>query len=173
MFKIIILFILFLYSGCVWAGQPLAIFGDWTVFTNVNRKNRLLCYTVSIPQKRYDNFNKRGQSFFTVIIEKGKEEPEIYLSHGQVWRKGIRNAELDIVKRKFPLYTYEDKAWAYNTYDDKNIIEELSKSAMFSMTVDFYGNKKSIDIYSLNGFNESLEEIKKLCGEQQNTSKKQ
>ena len=165
MLKVIILFILFFYSGSVRAGEPLAIFGDWTIFKNVNKDNKLLCYAVSLPQKRYDNFNKRGQSFFAVIYEKGNTEPEIYLSYGQVWKRGVKYAELDIVKRKFPLYTYEDKAWAYNSYDDQNIIKELSKSAIFSLSVDFNGDKKLIDIYSLNGFNESVEEIKKLCAE--------
>ena len=164
--KTVILFILFFSLQFeVKADPPLSIFGDWTVFRTVSKKNELLCYAVSIPQKRYDNFNKRGQSFFAIIQEKGKEEPEIYLSYGQIWKRGVKYAELDIVKRKFPLYTYEDKAWAYNSYDDKNIIKELSKSAIFSLSVDFNGDKKLIDIYSLNGFNESLEEIIKLCSE--------
>ena len=164
--KTIILFILFSFAPVrLRADPPLSIFGDWTVFRTVSKKNKLLCYAVSIPQKRYDNFNKRGQSFFSIIQERGKAEPEIYLSYGQIWKRGVKYAELDIVKRKFPLYTYEDKAWAYNLYDDENIIKELSKSAIFSLSVDFNGDKKLIDIYSLNGFNESLEEIKRLCAE--------
>lgn len=161
---IIILFIyLFTFNNAT-ANQPIAIFGDWVVFRTVNKNKNLLCYSVSIPQKRYDNFNKRGQSFFSIIYQKGNNDKlEVYLSHGQIWSKGIKYAELDIVKRKFPLYTYDDKAWAYNSYDDENIIKELSKSAVFSLTVDFNGDKKLIDLYSLNGFNESIEEIKKLC----------
>ncbi|MBR2141375.1 MAG: hypothetical protein IJ853_03375 [Rickettsiales bacterium] len=142
---------------------PTKVYGDWYIFRTVNNKKKLLCYMVSIPQKRYDNFNKRGQSFFSIIYEKDKPNPEIFLSFGQIWKRGIASAKLDIVKRKFPVYTYDDKAWAYNTFDDKNIIKELSKSAIFTVNIDFNNNKSLIDIYSLNGFNEAYKEITTNC----------
>lgn len=143
---------------------PRKVFGEWALFKTVNNKKRLLCYIVSLPQKRYDNFNKRGQSFFSIIVEKDKTtEPEIFLSYGQIWKRGIKDAELDIVKRKFPIYTYEDKAWAYNKIDDKNIVEELKKSAIFTVNINFNNNKSLIDIYSLNGFNEAYNELIKGC----------
>ena len=112
------------------------------------------CGDSELPPVYLNNYN---------AVKGNNDKLEVYLSHGQIWSKGIKYAELDIVKRKFPLYTYDDKAWAYNSYDDENIIKELSKSAVFSLTVDFNGDKKLIDLYSLNGFNESIEEIKKLC----------
>lgn len=164
LFIFFMMFLLFLIkTSAVKADQPIAIFGDWTIFKVINDKNKMLCYMVSIPQKRYDNFNKRGQSFFSVIIEKDKNNAEIYLSYGQIWRKGIKDAELDIAKRKFPIYVYEDKAWAYNKIDDENIIEELKKTAVFTVNVDFNSNKSLIDIYSLNGFNEAYKEIINIC----------
>lgn len=145
-------------------GQPTHIFGDWYLFRVVNNQKRLLCYMMSLPQKRYDNFNKRGQSFFSVLVEKDKiETPEIFLSYGHIWKKGIKNAELDIVKRKFPIFTYEDKGWAYNKTDDKNIINELKKSAIFTVNINFNGDKSLIDIYSLNGFNEAYNELINNC----------
>lgn len=158
-----IFFILFNNGELLADSYPTKVFGDWSVFRVVNNNKKLLCYMTSLPQKRYDNFNKRGQSFFNVIIEKESKEPEIYLSYGQIWKRGVDNAEIDIVKRKFPIYTFEDKGWAYNKIDDENIIKELRKSAIFSVSVNFNGNKSLIDIYSLNGFNEAYEELINNC----------
>lgn len=165
-----ILFILFFltvgffYSVNSYGGEPVAVFGDWVLFKTTNNHRSLLCYMVSIPQQRYDNFSKRGQSFFNVITEKDKEDrTEIYLSFGQVLNKKIVKAELDIAKRKFPIFVYDDKAWAYNLNDDRKIIEELKKSTVFSVAVEYSNNKQLIDIYSLNGFSEAYEELLKMC----------
>ena len=162
----ILIFLLFdvFYSFNSYGGEPVAIFDDWVLFKTTNNHKRLLCYMVSIPQQRYDNFNKRGQSFFNIIVEKGeKSKPEIYLSFGQILNKKIVKAELDIEKRKFPIFVYEDKAWAYNLNDDKEIIEELKKSTVFSVSVEYTNDKKLIDLYSLNGFDEAYEELLKIC----------
>ena len=163
---ILYFFILISYSNELLAhnGQPTHIFGDWYLFRVVNDKQRLLCYMMSLPQKRYDNFNKRGQSFFSILVEKDKtNDPEVFLSYGHIWKKGIKSAELDIVKRKFPIFTYEDKGWAYNKLDDKSIIDELKKSAIFTVNINFNGDKSLIDIYSLNGFNEAYTELINNC----------
>lgn len=164
LFIFFIFLLIFLVKREVKAGEPVSIFGEWTLFKTTDNHKRLLCYMMSLPQKRYDNFNKRGQSFFNIIIQKDdNNKAEIYLSFGQIMNKKIINAELDIVKRKFPIFVYEDKAWAYNFDDDQNIIKELKKSAIFSVNVEYENNKKLIDIYSLNGFNEAYEELLKIC----------
>lgn len=164
LFILIFLLFNFFYSHSSYGGEPVAVFGDWVLFKTINNHKKLLCYMVSIPQQRYDNFNKRGQSLFNIIIEKGDEfKPEIYLSFGQILNKEITKAELDIAKRKFPIFAYEDKAWAYNSYDDTQIIDELKKSTVFSVSVEYINDKKLIDIYSLNGFNEAYDELLKIC----------
>lgn len=161
-----ILFILFLFSffSNSYGGEPIAVYGDWSIFRVTDNHKRLLCYMMSMPQQRYDNFNKRGQSFFSVILEKESDKiPELFLSYGQILDKKITRAELDIVKRKFPIFTYKDKGWAYNLDDDKSIIAELKKSAVFSVIVEYENDKQLIDIYSLNGFNEAYAELLKMC----------
>lgn len=141
------------------------MYGDWSLFKiAADNHEKLLCYMMSIPQQRYDNFNKRGQSFFTIIVEKNSSKAaELFLSYGQILDKKIVRAELDIVKRKFPIFTFKDKGWAYNLDDDKNIIIELKKSAVFSVIVEYENRKQLIDIYSLNGFNEAYRELLKIC----------
>lgn len=144
--------------------KPLAIFADWIVFRAVDKKtNKLICYTMSLPSRRYDNLNKRGESFFVVFKYAGEKESEIFLSFGQISKKETSNAEINIQKIKFPIMTYEDKGWAYNYYDDKNIIEELLKTPIFSIEIEYNNGQKLIDIYSLNGFTEAYENLLKMC----------
>lgn len=123
----------------------------------------MLCYAMSIPKNRYDNFNKRGESFFIVTKYQNSDIYEIFLSFGQNSKKKIKTAEINIEKRKFPLMTMHDKGWAYNYFDDASILEELSRSTIFSILVEFDGGKKLIDIYSLDGFNEAMREVTAMC----------
>lgn len=166
-FFLIVLFMfpVFLLFDCIADNnEPKAIFGEWVLFKIVDKKkNDLLCYMMSIPKNRYDNFNKRGESFFTVLKYRTSERPQIFLSYGQSIRKKIIASELNIEKRKFPIMTNNDKAWAYNYFDDENIIEELMKSVIFSVEVEYENNKKLIDIYSLVGFLEAYQELLKMC----------
>lgn len=170
LYKIFLLIVLFIfpvflpYNCNADNYEPKSIFGEWVLFKIVDKKkNDLLCYMMSIPKNRYDNFNKRGESFFIVLKYRNSENPEIFLSYGQSIRKKIIASELNIEKRKFPIMTNNDKAWAYNYFDDKNIIEELMKSVIFSVEVEYEGNKKLIDIYSLVGFIEAYQALLKMC----------
>jgi hypothetical protein len=118
---------------------------------------------MSIPKSRYDNFNRRGQSFFTVIQENGLDYQEIYLSHGIVYNKNIIEAEIEISKRKFPLLTFRDKAWAYNKTDDRHIMESIKKSLFFSVVLNYENNKNLMDVYSSSGFSEAIDYLTKNC----------
>lgn len=144
--------------------KPLTIFSDWVIFRAVDEKtNRLICYTMSLPNRRYDNLNKRGESFFIVFKYAGEKESEIFLSFGQIFKKEASNAEINIQKIKFPIMTHEDKGWAYNYFDDQNIIKELLRSPIFSVEIEYENGKRLIDIYSLNGFTEAYESLLKMC----------
>ncbi|MDR2760533.1 MAG: hypothetical protein LBB09_01660 [Rickettsiales bacterium] len=144
-------------------GEPLAIFGDWYFFKYVNSESKLICYIMSAPKSRYDNFNKRGQSFFTIIQENGLDYQEIYLSFGINYNKNITSAELEIAKHKFPILAFEDKAWAYNKTDDGEIMSKIGGAVFFSVVVSFENGKNLMDVYSSIGFAEALEYLKKNC----------
>ncbi len=159
-------FVLTLYSGCSIAknSKPLAVFSDWVVFRAIDEKtNKLICYTMSLPSRRYDNLNKRGESFFIVFKYAGEKESEIFLSFGQIFKREAYNAEINIQKIKFPIMTHEDKGWAYNYFDDQNIIKELLRTPIFSIEVEYDNGQKLIDVYSLNGFTEAYENLLKMC----------
>jgi hypothetical protein len=166
--KIIIsLLFLFLHVGTptvrVYGGEPIAIFGDWYFFKYVNKEYKLLCYIMSIPKSRYDNFSRRGQSFFTVIQEGESNYHEIYSSFGIVYNRDIIGAEIEVAKHRFPLLTFRDKIWAYNKNDDKQIIEQIKKTLFFSIVVNYENNKNLMDVYSSTGFSEAIEYLSKNC----------
>jgi hypothetical protein len=153
-----------LWPGVCRADGPAAIFGEWSVFKIFDeRRKELLCFIMSIPKERYDNFNQRGESFFSVIKNIKSGDVEVYLSHGQIMKSEIIRAEIDIAKRKFPVFTYDDRAWAFNYFDDKNIIELLSNSVLFSVEIEYANSKHLVDVYSLSGFSEAYQELLKIC----------
>jgi hypothetical protein len=166
-FQLLIAFALFAYLSVLFktalAGEPLAIFGDWYFFKYVNKEHRLQCYIMSIPKSRYDNFNRRGQSFFTVLQERDLDYQEVYSSHGIIYNKNIVDAEIEISKNKFPLLTFKDKAWAYNKVDDKQIIELIKKALFFSVVINYENNRNLMDVYSSSGFAEAFDYLTKNC----------
>ena len=161
---LIFILVLYCHKGVAGNSRPLAVFGDWVIFRTTDKEaKKLICYIMSLPSKRYDNLNKRGESFFVVFKYAGEKESEIFLSYGQISKKEITNAEINIQKIKFPIMTHEDKGWAYNYFDDRNIIKELKKTPIFSVEVEYENGQKLIDIYSLNGFVEAYERLLKMC----------
>lgn len=156
---------LFLFSiNLVFAdnGEPMDVFGEWTVFRTVeNRKT--YCYMMNIPQDKNSNVLKRGEPFFLVIKEKGKRYPEINLSTGFQISNKANSVEIEINNKLFPLMSMYDQAWAYNVENDVSIINLLGKNVIFSVSAFSENGGHSVDVYSLLGFSEAYRAINKLC----------
>lgn len=144
------------------SSEPVGFFGDWAVFTTY-QDNKTLCYTVSIPNSSKTNCNNRGEPFITIIKERNKEIPEINVSTGYIINDGIGSIELQVKHNKYPLINFQDRAWAYDTEDDKAIIENLLTSATFVIYSIGEKDKYSIDVYSLNGLTDAYNTIMSLC----------
>jgi hypothetical protein len=160
----LLLHIVLLQLAVCHADGPVALFGEWSVFRIFDKKRKeFLCFMMSIPKERYDDFNHRGESFFSVINSAKNGEVEVYLSYGQITKSEITRAEIDIAKRKFPIFTYDDRAWAFNYFDDRNMIELFKNSVLFSVEIEYTNGKHLIDVYSLSGFSEAYQELLKIC----------
>ena len=144
--------------------NPIAIFKKWFVFKVIKDK-KTHCYTIATPQKKDGTYNVRGEPFFMVIGKEhsGKNEMEIHGSSGYMFHGTDPNSEIDIMKKKFPLLAIDDKYWAYNPFDDKNIIVELNKAPFFNIMGFSKDQEYSLDIYSLDGFSEAYEKVLELC----------
>jgi hypothetical protein len=145
-------------------GGPLALFGEWSLFRIFDsRKKEPICFTMTLPSRRYDNLNQRGESFFTVLKSKGPAPVEVFLSHGHISSDEILKAEINIAGRKFPILVHEDKAWTFSAFDDRSIVEQLEKAALFSVEIEYANGKNLIDVYQLNGFSESYSRLLITC----------
>ncbi|MDR1426067.1 MAG: hypothetical protein LBI70_03725 [Rickettsiales bacterium] len=146
------------------ADGPIALFGDWSLFRIFDEnKKKAICFAMSIPARRYDNLNQRGESFFTIIKNNSEGAVEIFLSHGHITSDKIVRAEISIAKRKFPILVYDDKAWTFSYFDDKSIIEQLMKAVLFSVEIEYESGKNLIDVYQLSGFSESYSKLLVMC----------
>jgi hypothetical protein len=150
--------------GICSTGGPIALFGEWSLFRIFNEeKKKAVCFTMTLPNRRYDNLNQRGESFFTIIKNGKNGITEIFLSHGHISSDEIMKAEINIAGRKFPVSVYEDKAWTFSSFDDQSILEQLGKAALFSVEIEYANGKNLIDLYQLNGFSESYHKLLTAC----------
>ncbi len=157
-FGTFLFFTLFSYKSL--AQELQGKFQDWNVF-KTDRGDKIICYTVSTPIRRDGNYDKRGEPFFLVTnIE--NDADEISTSAGFIFREKS-NVEVSFGSKKFYLFPYKAIAWSNNKNEDIDIIKEMQKSAdMVLSSVDKNG-KIAIDTYSLIGFSQSYEMLKKAC----------
>lgn len=162
---IFFLLIFFLNIKISASGKPQVIYGDWYFFKYVTDtpEKELVCYIMTIANKRYDNLNNRGESFFTIVKTKDNPTKEIFFSIGINYNKNIKNTEIDISKYKFPIFIFKDKGWAYNKTDDLEIINKIKDSLFFSISVNYENNKNLLDVFSSVGFSEALEALETKC----------
>lgn len=144
------------------AGEPVDIFGEWSVFTTF-QDGKTLCYAMAIPNNSKSNIENRGGSFVTIIKEKNTKNIEFNVSVGYLINDDIGSIEVQIKNNKYPLINFKDRAWAYSAEDDVNIINNLLNSAIFTIYSKSANDRYSVDIYSLNGFSKAYDKVIKLC----------
>ena len=137
-----------------------AEFQDWSVFKG-RRADKNICYMISIPIKSTGNFYKRGEPFFLVTnIE--NDVDEISLSAGFFYNKKA-DMEVSFGSKKFYLFPHKNFAWARDKNDDIEIIKAMQKHEELTTTGIATDNKIAHDLYSLIGFNQAYEKMKKIC----------
>jgi len=135
-------------------------FQDWSVF-KINHNNKIVCYIASIPIGTSGNIKKEGEPFF-LVTKINEDSDEISSSLGAIIASDS-NAELSIGNQKYVLFPYQSMLWANNKTDDINIIKAMQQQADFTITAVLDNAKNFVDTYSLIGFNESYQLMKKIC----------
>jgi len=154
-------FYFYLFPITTHAEAPIAVFKDWTVFTTT-QNNKEICYIASLPFKKDGNYKSRGEPFLTVTRIFDSNFDEVNVSSGYPYKKE-KDVEISIGKRKFVLFSHEEKAWAYNRSDDMAIVEQMKKGVKLKVTGYSQLETYSTDTYSLLGFTEAYEEMLFLC----------
>lgn len=157
----ITLLFLFFQIDAVFASTPVSIHKDWTLFkTTVNGKE--ICYVASLPINKEGNYKKRGEPYFIVMRTKGADFDEVSLSSGFLFDPD-RDVEVSILKRKFPMFTLEEKAWTYDRNDDVEIVKQMKTGAKMYVLGYSKAGTMANDTYSLIDFNEAYDNMIKLC----------
>lgn len=160
--KFYYVFILFfVLISNLFAATPISIHKNWTLFkSTVNGKE--MCYIVSLPIKKEGNYKRRGEPYALVSKVKGNDYEEVSMSSGFIYDPD-KDIEVLISKRKFPMFSNEEKAWAYDKNDDVEMVKYMKKGT----TMNVIGYSKlgfmANDTYSLMGFTEAYDNMTNLC----------
>ena len=158
-FYVLILF--FVLAVHAYSATPVSIYKNWTLFkSTVDGKE--MCYIVSLPIKKQGNYKRRGEPYALVSKLKGAEYEEVSMSSGFLYDPD-KDIEVSISKRKFPMFSDEEKAWTYDRNDDIEMIKYMKKGTLMNVVgyseVGFMAN----DTYSLMGFTEAYNSMINLC----------
>lgn len=151
----------FVLASTSFAATPVSIHKNWTLFkSTVNGKE--MCYIVSLPIKKEGNYKRRGEPYALVSRVKGNNYDEVSMSSGFIYDPD-KDIEVLISKRKFPMFSNEEKAWAYDKNDDVEMVKYMKKGT----TMNVIGYSKlgfmANDTYSLMGFTEAYDNMTNLC----------
>ena len=97
-----------------------------------------------------------------IMREKGKDVNEVSVSSGFLYNPD-KDIELTILKRKFPLFANDEKAWTYDKNDDIEIVKQMQTGAKMYVLGYSKANSKAYDTYSLFGFAEAYKKMLELC----------
>ena len=145
----------------LFASSPISIHGDWTL-SKVKVEKDDLCYIASLPTEKEGTYKKRGEPYITVVRKKGATYDEISLSSGFIYDPE-KDIEVSILKRKFPMFSNEEKAWTYDKNDDVEMVKLMKKAAKMYVVSYAKTGVKANDTYSLIGFNEAYSKMIELC----------
>ena len=133
---------------------------DWSLF-KIEQGGQEICYVVSIPIEYSKFHKKRGKSFF-MVTKTTNDADEISTSSGFFY-KDNSNLELSFGSKRFYLFPHKNYAWAMDKNEDIAIIKEMQKQDDFIITAIDQNNKIVSDRYSLIGFNQAYQKMRKEC----------
>ncbi|MDD9331473.1 MAG: hypothetical protein PV340_02310 [Wolbachia sp.] len=133
---------------------------DWLVYTALEDGENI-CYIVSYPKKRSDNYTTNRKPYIMVSYI-DKKADEVSVTSGFQYDK--EPVILNIDKRvKYKLPIIEGSfAWAENIKIDQDLILKMKQG----LSMDVFGKTKTEtidDVYSLLGFQKAYQKMNDLC----------
>jgi len=149
-----------LLAGTSQAQQLYQTSGDWRVFTYGDGSARQ-CYVASVPVKKTGNYSARGEPF-VMVTHRDEKGDEVSVSSGYPYKAGSQTS-LTIDSRRYDLFVQNDRAWAYDAAQDKNLVEAMMKGSQMIVKGASQKGTYSSDTYSLAGFTAAVRKMKTLC----------
>lgn len=134
--------------------------GDWSVFT-IARGGNTVCYIASAPVKSTGNFSRRDDPYL-LVTHRSAAVDEVSTSSGYPYKDGTK-ARVDIDGNKYEMFIKEELAWAYDTDQDRAMVDAMKRGTRMSVRGTSPKDTFSIDTYSLRGVTAAYNKMKSLC----------
>lgn len=154
---------------------PLAVFGDWNVFTNGAQGRDRLCYAIAQPTARSPKSLARDTGYLFVTVAKGgASQGEIAVMLGfkpkpaaAQSRAGAAAAPSDpyltVGTARFGLVVKDENAWIQNQADEPRIVAEMGRTQAATVRTTSQRGNPTQDDYALGGFAEALKRAREEC----------
>lgn len=144
----------------------LGVFGNWSAFST-GTGSSMTCYAMSKPRARQPKATKRGEVYLMVSDWPGrkvKAEPEIV--PGYEYKAGVP-VTLAVGPDKFTFFSRNEAktgtAWLQSLTDGERLIDTMAKGVSVVAAGTSSRGTKTVDTYSLQGFNDALAKIHAVC----------
>lgn len=154
---------------------PVAIFGDWNVFSSGQGKTRL-CYAIAQPQTRSPSSLKRDTAYLFVTVRRGENvQNEVAVMLGFPSKPAAAQAKpgapaaptdptLVLGTVRYGLVVKDGNAWLQNPAEEARVVTEMGGRVpkLVVRTTSLRGNPTS-DEYALAGFGEAMKRTREEC----------
>lgn len=153
---------------------PLAVFGDWNVFTNGGQARDKLCYAIAQPTTRSPKSLARDTGFLFVSFAKGGAQSEIAVMLGFKPKPAAAQAKpgaaaapsdpyLTVGATRYGLVVKDENAWVQNQADEPRIVAEMSRTQTATVRTTSQRGNPTQDEYAMGGFAEALKRAREEC----------
>jgi len=144
----------------------LGVFGNWSAYS-AGSGSTMTCYAMSKPRAQQPKTTKRGDIFLMVSDWPGRKvKAEVEIVPGYEY-KANTPVTLAVGPDKFPFFSRNEAksgtAWIQSLADSEKLIDTMSKGVSAVATGTSSRGTKTVDTYSLQGFNDALAKIHGAC----------
>lgn len=163
--NVICFFVVLLTPNYSFAQKLESVHKDWTVLTTVINSNKV-CYIASLPTLKEGNVKERKDTYI-LINQFPERKPEISFSPGFALQEA-KSVKIDIEGSEYLLTKInENIAWTQTATEDDAVVAAMKKGMELTIRSEGQESSYAIDTYSLKGFTAAIEEMTKLCTEEE------
>ncbi len=144
------------------APRQIGVYRTWEAYVYKENGNQI-CFIQSDPVDSAPDNVRRGEIYVVVTHRPAKgvrDEVAIYV--GYPFREKSE-ALVEVGSAEFRMFTSGQNAWAYNTGDDKKIVQAMVRGADMIVKGTSQRGTDTTDKYSLLGFTAARNAINKAC----------
>lgn len=136
--------------------------GKWTAYSFKDGGNTV-CYMASAPTKQRGDYKRRGEPYALVTNRPArKTEGEVNFVAGYTFKKDAA-LTVTINKKKFELFTTEDRAWSPDAKTDESLVKSMVRGSTMTVVGVSSRGTKTTDTYSLSGFTATKKLVDRAC----------